>query len=292
MKNYHVPVLLKEVIESLQVEAGEKYIDATLGGGGHSEAILQLNGRILGIDQDPEAIKAAGKRFSSACPKAFWQLARGNFRRLCEIALAHDFGEVSGIVFDLGVSSHQLETARRGFSFKLEGPLDMRMDPELKVTAADLVNGLNKGELDELFKKLGGEQYSRLIAEAVCRARLKEAFRSVNQLVDLIVRVRPRRGGFDRVHPATRCFQALRIAVNDELKSLKEALPQAAELLKKGGRLAVISFHSGEDKIVKDFLKNNPELLSLMKKPFRPGCAETEVNPRSRSACLRVGEKR
>jgi len=299
-KLFHKPVLLKEAIEFLAVKSGEKYIDATLGGGGHSEAILKSGGILLGIDCDPEAIEAARRRLSSACPAplnagpgASWRLVRGNFGDLKEIALKNDFFPVAGVLFDLGVSSHQLETDYRGFSFNLKGPLDMRMDPDLKVTAADLINCLGEHELAEIFFKFGEEKFSRRIARAICRARQLAPIKTADELAEIILRARPRQGRFDRTHPATRCFQALRIAVNDELNNLKKALPQALEILKPGGRLVVLSFHSLEDRIVKNFLKEKAEkgeIKILTKKPIRPTEAEIKENPRSRSK-LRAGEK-
>ena len=291
---FHKPVLLKEAIEFLAVKSGEKYIDATLGGGGHTEAILKSGGILLGIDCDPEAIAAARRRLSSACPGASWRLIRGNFENLKEIAMSNNFFPAAGILFDLGVSSYQLETPQRGFSFNLEGPLDMRMDPDLKVTAADLINCLSENELTEIFFKFGEERFSRRIANAICRARQVAPIKAANELAEVILRVRPKRGRFDRSHPATRCFQALRIAVNDELNNLKKALPQALEILKPGGRLVVLSFHSLEDRIVKNFLKEKAkekEIKILTKKPIRPSEKEIEENPRSRSAKLRAGEK-
>ena len=182
----------------------------------------------------------------------------------------------------------------RGFSFNLEGPLDMRMSPDLKVTAADLVNGLNEGELNELFCKLGEEIYSRRIAKAICRARELGQIITTNQLVKIILTACPRQVKFDHIHPATRCFQALRIAVNDELNNLKIALPQAISLLQTKGRLLVISFHSGEDKIVKNFMKDNEKqrVLTIINKDLiRPTAQEVSENPRSRSARLRVAQK-
>lgn len=294
-KLFHKPVLLQEAINFLKIRPKEKYIDATVGGGGHSEAILKLGGRILGIDCDPEAILAARRYLSSACPNTFWRLVRANFENLKEIAQKEGFENLGGILFDLGVSTYQLETPKRGFSFKQEGPLDMRMDPRLKVTAADLVNGLTENELYKLFKKFGEERYSRRIARAICRARRIAPITTCNQLVEIILRARPKRGRFDRTHPATRCFQALRIVVNDELENLKKALPQALELLKPGGRLVVISFHSLEDRIVKNFLRSAAEegkLEILTKKPIRPTEEEIKANPKSRSAKLRAGEKK
>jgi len=191
----------------------------------------------------------------------------------------------------LGVSSYQLETPQRGFSFNLEGPLDMRMDPSLEVTAADLVNGLNKGELEELFKKFAQEHSAGCIAEAIINARRLKPIKTIGQLVEIIENAVPRRG---RLHPATKVFQALRIVVNDELNNLKAALPQAMALLNPGGRLTVISFHSGEDRIVKQFLRHQAKegkLRLITKKPIRVSAEELNANPRSRSAKLRVGEK-
>jgi 16S rRNA (cytosine1402-N4)-methyltransferase len=293
-KSFHKPVLLKEVIEYLNIKAGEKYLDATLGGGGHAQEILKRGGKLLGIDCDPWAIEAARGCLSSACPDASWQLARGNFAHLKEIALEHGFAQVAGVLFDLGVSTYQLETAERGFSFNLECPLDMRMDPDLQVTAADLVNGLSENELKEIFTRFGEERYARRLAGAIGRARQIKPIKTANQLAAIILKAWPRRGRFERIHPATRCFQALRIAVNDELGNLRKALPQAGELLKPKGRLVVISFHSLEDRIVKRFFKEEEKeekLRIITKKPIRPTEAEINSNPRSHSAKLRVAEK-
>jgi 16S rRNA (cytosine1402-N4)-methyltransferase len=295
MKKFHEPVLLKEIIEYLNVQPGRRYVDATVGGGGHAAAICQGGGRVLGIDVDPEAIRAAREYLSSACPNASWRLAQGNFSTLTKTVKKHDFNQADGVVFDLGVSSHQLEKESRGFSFQVDAALDMRMDPGLKVTAADLVNGLSKKELAELFFKFGDERCSRQIAAAVVRARQQEPIKTGNQLAQIILKARPRRGRFDRTHPATKCFQALRIAVNDELDNLKKALPQALALLASQGKLAVVSFHSGEDRIVKQFFKDNAEagkLQILTKKPIRSSPEEVGKNPRSRSSRLRVAEKK
>ncbi len=300
MSEFHTPVLLKEVLEYLKVKKGEKYIDATVGGGGHAEAILKLGGEILGIDCDPEAIKAAREHLSQACPSArvssgdlggqcaSWRLAQGNFSQLGGMAKRQGFDPVAGILFDLGVSSHQLENLERGFSFQSDAPLDMRMDPSLSVTAADLINGLNKGELNELFSQLAQEKHSRRLADALVSARRVKPVRTGRELADLAIKTLGRKG---KLHPATRIFQALRIAVNDELNNLKKALPQAVELLKPEGRLVVISFHSGEDRIAKQFFKGEEKLRVLTKKPVRPTEEEIKVNPRSRSAKLRAGEK-
>lgn len=307
MNEFHQPVLLKEVIELLDIKKGKKYIDATLGGGGHSLEILKRGGKVLGLDCDPEAIKAARRYLSSACPTPnharkrlgtgpdiSWRLAQGNFAHLKEIAESNNFTQVAGILFDLGVSSHQLESFKRGFSFKSQDKLDMRMDPTLTVTAADLVNGLNKGELNELFAKLGEERHSRHIAEAICRARRIAPITTCKQLAEIIAGAIAKRGVKIKIDPATRCFQALRIAVNDELNNLRKALPQALGLLENGGRLAVISFHSGEDRIVKHFFRQQSKengLEIITDKPVTVSKSERLNNPKSRSAKLRVAEK-
>lgn len=303
---YHVPALLKETIDYLGVKPGKKYIDATLGGGGHSEAIIKSGGILLGIDRDPHAIEFASERLRRACPapnqtvqgQAFCptqppRVVQGNFADIGKIAKENGFEEVDGILFDLGVSSHQLETAARGFSFSLEGPLDMRMDPRLAVTARDLVNALGENELFELFSKFGGEKYARRFARAICRCREEKKIETCGELAKIISASAPGRGK-QRIHPATRVFQALRIAVNDELGNLREALPQAVELLNFEGRLVVLSFHSLEDGIVKRFfLEKEKEgvLKTITPKPVEVTKEEVALNPRARSARLRVAEK-
>lgn len=293
---FHVPVLLKGAIEGLNVRQGGKYIDATIGGGGHSLEILKRGGKVLGIDVDPEAIRYVEEsiKYQVAGIKSNLTLVRGNFVHLKEISKDHGFTKVAGILFDLGVSSHQLETDYRGFSFNTEAALDMRMDPNLQVTAADLINGLNEGELYELFSKLGEEYHSRAIARAIVRARAIKPIKTCNELAGIVVKARGGRGRFDRTHPATRVFQALRIAVNDELNNLRKALPQALELLEKEGRLVILSFHSLEDRIVKNFFKEQQTegvLGILTKKPIRPRQEEIRINPRSRSTKMRIAEK-
>lgn len=276
MNGYHIPVLLNEVIAGLEVKPGEKYIDCTYGGGGHYQAIEKAGGRVLGIDQDPEA-KAP---------------VHGNFAHLKEIAAKAGFDQVAGILFDLGVSSHQLETDYRGFSFNREAKLDMRMDPATQmVTAADLINAGGERELANLFWKFGEERFSRQIAKAIVDSR---PIATTNQLAEVILRVRPAasRRGRDRTHPATRVFQALRIAVNNELESLEVALPQAVKLLKPGGKLLVVSFHSLEDRIVKNFMRMNANTGRMVaNKPITPTDEEVRNNPRARSGKLRIYEK-
>lgn len=294
--NYHTPALLKETIEGLNVRPGRQYIDATLGGGGHCIEIIRHGGNVLGIDCDPEAIDYVREsiKYQVLSIKNNSKLVRGNFAHLKEIAQNQGFTKVAGILFDLGVSSHQLEVPERGFSFNTDAPLDMRMDPSLRVTAANLINGLNEGELYELFIKYSEEYDSRAIARAVVRARTLKPIKTCNELADIIIRARGGRREKDRTHPATRVFQALRIAVNDELNNLKEALPQAVDLLESGGRLVILSFHSLEDRIVKNFFKEQAEkgfLNILTSKPIRPKEQEIKINPRSRSAKLRMAEK-
>lgn len=294
MEFFHEPVLLKEAISGLDVKAGEKYIDATLGGGGHSETIIKKGGQVLGIDCDCEALNFAQKRLESACPLGVFKLVKDNFFNIFEVAKKNNFYPASGVLFDLGVSSYQLETHSRGFSFNKAGQLDMRMDRDLKVSAADLVNALSENELDLLFQKYGEEFHSRAITRAIIRSRMIKPIKTTDELVEIIVKVARKRTGSDRSHPATRIFQALRIAVNDELNSLKEALPQAEKLLKKDGRLVIISFHSLEDRIVKNFFKEREELNQLTvltKKPITPSKEEIKKNVRSRSAKLRIAEK-
>jgi len=296
---FHSPVLLKEVIENLKIKKNGKYIDGTVGGAGHSEAILKLGGNILGIDYDPEALNYAREHLSAACPfpdesrelDASWRLVRGNFKNLGKIAKENNFQPVDGILLDLGVSSHQLETPERGFSFNSDESLDMRMDPELKVTAQDLINVLNKGELEKLFQKFAQEKRSRQLAEAIVDARSVSPIKTGRQLAEIILKVKYKTG---KINPATQIFQALRIAVNDEINNLKEVLPEALKILKPGGRLAIISFHSGEDRIVKQFFRDQAEkglIKKIFKKPLSPSFEEVKANPRSRSAKLRVAEK-
>ena len=293
--DFHLPVLLKEVVEFLNIEKGKKYIDATVGGGGHAEAILKAGGEVLGIDWDPEAVKFAKEYLKRACPGTSWRIARGNFAHLKEIARREGFEKVSGVLFDLGVSSHQLEALERGFSFQVDALLDMRMDPSLAVTAADLLKVLSKKQLYALFTRFAQEKRARAIADAIVRARQIKPIERTRELADLVVKVYGGKRKIKGLHPATKVFLALRIAVNSELENLKVVLPQAVELLKPRGRLAVISFHESEDRIVKMFFKDakKREILKILtKKPVTPSSEEIKINPRSRSAKLRVGEKR
>jgi len=293
---FHTPVLLQEAIDYLNVSPGNLFIDATLGGAGHALAILKKGGRVLGLDWDKEAIKYAKNRLAKACPpKDFW-LEKASFANLKKIWQEKNLERPAGILFDLGVSSHQLETEKRGFGFRQNTELDMRMDLEgQKVTAADLLKVLSKKELYELTARLGEEQLARPIAGAIVLARRKKPITTTTQLKNLVAGIyRHHRKRSRHIHPATKTFQALRIAVNDELNNLKEGLNQAFEILDKKGRLVVISFHGGEDRIVKHFFKNKKEqglAKVLIKKPIVPSREEISINPRSRSAKMRAIEK-
>ncbi len=285
---YHTSVLLQEAVDSLVVAPGKRFIDATLGGAGHTKAILEKGGIVLGIDQDEDSLKFVSEQIKN--PNLV--VALGNFKDIDIIAKENTFEHVDGILFDLGVSSHQFDEGARGFSFQKEASLDMRMGTSLSVKAADLVNGLTKGELMELFTKLGEEPFAKRIAEEIVKARENKPIETTTELAQIAIKGYPR--GFHKIHPATKIFQALRIAVNDELNSLKTALPKAVALLKKNGRLSVISFHSLEDRIVKEFLNECEEKglgKVVTKKPIVPTEEEINANPRSRSAKLRVFEK-
>ena len=307
MSTYHIPVMLKEVLKFLDVKEGRWYVDCNLGGGGHTQAILEAGGNVLGIDLDPDAIAEVSDRYQQNRQK---HDGRDIFVSKNLLAVQDNFSEIdkiveitqqaispqikiSGVLFDLGVSTHQLEEAERGFSFNKDAPLDMRMDPTKGASAKDLVNGLYENELAELFLKLGEENWSKPIAKKIVEYRQKKQIESTNELANLILSVR-KRSPSDRTHPATRIFQALRIAVNDELNSLKEALPKAFDVLEPGGRIVTISFHSLEDRIVKNYFKELEEknlAKIITDKPMETSTEESLENPRSRSAKLRVIEK-
>lgn len=294
----HTPVLTEEVIKFLDVEAGGKYIDSTVGGGGHTEAILKKGGEVLGIDQDPTSLELARKRLLS-CPGVF-KLRLGNFTNLQKIATDANFNNLDGVLFDLGFASFQMDNPERGLSITGNGPLDMRLDPNLAVTAADLLNALPEAELYRLINEVGEEKRARSITRAIVSRRALSPFVNTRDLKDLVEhvsrssRVFTTRVAKTRLHPATKVFMALRIAVNSELDSLKTALPQAFELLAPGGRIVVISFHSGEDRIVKNIFRTWEEegkAKILTPKPLTPKDVEILENPRSRSAKLRALQK-
>ena len=311
MENDHVPVLLDEVIDGLQVDAGGqpegRYVDATVGGGGHAAEILAASapdGKLLGLDRDLAALEVAADRLDGY--EGRFELVHTSFAHLKEVAEAHDFAPIDGILFDLGLSSLQLADDERGFSFMADGPLDMRFDRTSRgATAADLVNTLSAEALADILYEYGEETQSRRIARAIVEAR---PLHRTRDLVEVIEGAVGRRRG--RLHPATLTFQALRIAVNEELEALKAALPQAVELLRGGGRLAVIAFHSLEDRIVKRFMRRESKdcicprdlpictcdheasLDVITRKPIRPTEEEVAANPRSRSARLRIAERK
>uniref|UniRef100_A0A831YZI3 Ribosomal RNA small subunit methyltransferase H n=1 Tax=candidate division WWE3 bacterium TaxID=2053526 RepID=A0A831YZI3_UNCKA len=292
----HKPVLLEEALDFLKVEKGKRFIDATVGEGGQASAISQRGGIVLGIDRDPEILKEATSYLSDLgyLGKNVW-LAQGNFRDIDQIAKEHGFTEADGILMDLGISSWHLKESGRGFSFQKDEPLDMREDPGLTVTAADLVNGLTKNELEKLFQKFGEEKRAAQLASAIVRARSLKPFRTTGELVEVVEGIQGIQGHRKKIHPATRIFQALRIAVNDEIENLRSALPRAFKVLKTGGRLVVLSFHSLEDREVKNFFQQmeaNRRGAALTKKPFRPSAAEVFRNPQARSVKMRVLEKR
>lgn len=296
MNKYHTSVLLQEAIDELNVKSGQKYIDATLGGGGHTREIIDRGGIVLGLDQDQEAIEFANKNQELRIKNQELVLARGNFSEIDRLARENGFDKVSGILFDLGVSSHQLDTPERGFSYLKSGSLDMRMDLGLGVKASDLVNALGRKELYEIFKNFGEERRANAVVELIISRRRIAPFQTT---ADLSLTLATAYGfkdvtDFARATSSKRVFQALRIAVNNELGSLVEALPRGLELLEKNGRLAVITFHSLEDRIVKKaFVRFEDEQKGkiITKKPILPTRQEMKENSRSKGAKLRIFEK-
>ena len=302
MEMAHIPVLFEETLGALSVKAGGRYVDGTLGRAGHARGILERGGEVLGIDRDDDALAAVrslGLRGLTA--------AKGRHGDLAEIARAHGWDEVDGVLLDLGVSSPQLDDAGRGFSFMRDGPLDMRMDRSAGPTAADVVNGEGAERLAEIFRDFGEEPQARRIAKALVAVREKGTrFATTTALADFIERLVGRRGGH---HPATRVFQALRMAVNDELGELERALKGAMAVLKPGGRLAVITFESLSDRIAKRFFAAHvgrmrslqrggeewegemPRAVAVTRRAVKAGDAEVAANPRSRSAKLRAVER-
>lgn len=289
---FHRSVLLDEVLSYLDVQKGQRYVDATLGGGGHSKLIIDQGGEVLGIDVDPEALAYSHQEL-----KAGFRGVQGNFAHLKEICEQQQWTQVDGVLFDLGVSSHQFDTPERGFSFRSDSLLDMRMEPTLGVTARDLINALSEKELTHLFQKYGEERYAHRIAKKIVTSRVLKTIETTRELASLIEQTlgfNPAQRGKRPIHPATRVFQSLRIVVNSELDSLEAALPQALEILHPGGKIVVISFHSLEDRIVKVFMREQAQLRKLTiltQKPVEASDAEVAQNPRSRSAKLRAAKK-
>ncbi len=295
MSEFHKPVLLKETLAFLSVQPGGRYLDATLGDAGHTLAILAEGGQVLGLDQDPAAVAFSRKRLVFACPpSAFsWKLVQGNFAHLKRIVKENGFSPLSGILFDLGVSTRQIKESGKGLSFAQDEPLDMRLSPELAITAAELINRLGQKQLMALFADFGEEPQAAKIARELVAARQRKPFTTSLELAKFIFKIKGRSRSA-KIHPATQVFQALRIAVNGELANLELALPQALDCLAPGGRLAVISFHSLEDGLVKRFFQAESQanrLKELTVKPVSPGPEEIKNNPSSRSARLRACEK-
>ena len=311
MEEGHLPVLAEEVIKMLAPRPGSLHVDCTVGGGGHTERILEAaspNGRVLGLDADPAAVGRVGERLARFGDRLV--LRQANFRSLAEVAPEAGFRAVDGILLDLGLSSFQLADGERGFSFRAGGPLDMRFDPSRGEPASALVANLDEAALTDLFRRYSEEPQARRIARAIVEARRTEPIATAQQLAEVVERAVPRRPGpKGRIHPATRVFQALRIAVNGELESLERVLGTALDLLRPGGRLVVLSYHSLEDRIVKRFVAAErrgctcpprfpvcvcgraPRLRPVGPQPVMPSEAEVAANPRARSARLRTAER-
>lgn len=294
MEFHHDPVLLSEVLKFLDPQPGEIFVDATVGGGGHACALLerlQPGGFLLGLDRDAEALEAAARKLQSI--GAAFKLVRASFSQLPAILAQENLPGVDGLLFDLGVSSYQLDNPERGFTYQLEGPLDMRMDREQKTTAADIINTRPEEELAKIFREYGEERWAGRIAKFIAQARKRSPITTTGELVEIIKAAIPARARRSGPHPAKRTFQALRIAINDELGELKRALAELETLLRPGGRVVVISFHSLEDRIVKETFKSlsSKFLEILTPKPVVPTPEEVARNPRARSAKLRAARR-
>ena len=294
MNFYHKTVLLQETVDLLRVEPGKLFIDATLGGGGTAKAILDKGGKLLGIDLDDDALSYSGKLLKDYDDKV---LVKGNFKDIDEIASKHGFQKIEGIVVDLGLSSHQIDDKTRGFSYVGDALLDMRMDQSQAIKASDLLNIAGKDKLYEIFTEFGQEPRSRAITNSIISARRIKAFqnsRDLTEIIDKVYRIGKGAPMKIKAQVYNRIFQALRMAVNDELNNLTAVLPKALNLLEKGGRLVVISFHSLEDRIVKqaflDFEKKGLGVV-LTQKPITPSFTEITDNRRSKSAKLRAIER-
>lgn len=310
MEYKHNTVLLNETVDSLEINPDGIYVDATMGGGGHSEEIckrLSENGTFIGIDQDQFAQNYAQERLRDyKCKKIF---IKNNFKNLKEELNNHGIFQIDGIIYDLGVSSFQLDDKDRGFSYHGNGPLDMRMDESASLNAKDIVNTYSQEEIADILYKFGEEKFSRRIAENIVKAREDKEITTTEELSELIKRSYPKKQRYKGKHPARKSFQALRIAVNNELDILDSSYDQALEILKPGGRIAVITFHSLEDRVTKQYFKNKlnpctcppefpvcicgktPEIKLINRKPIIPSEDELEANNRARSAKLRVAEK-
>lgn len=295
MIGLHKPVMYREVIEYLNLKKGDLIVDATVGLAGHAKLILERispGGKLIGIDRDKESLEIAKEILKDF--QGNFQLYHGDFRHLDKIFEFFGISSCDGIVFDLGLSSFQLESPQRGFSFQFEGPLDMRFDRDSYISAYDLVNNLTKKELSSILRSFGQERYSNRIASFIIEERKKHPISTTAQLTKIILKAMPAYHRYQKIHPATRTFQALRIAVNRELEALEEALTKTVDLLNPGARVCVISFHSLEDRIAKEkfrYFSSKKILKIITPKPLRPSVQEILENPRSRSAKLRVAER-
>lgn len=287
---YHTPIMVEEIMEGLNIQPGSTYVDGTIGGGGHTQAILEAGGKVIGLDQDQQALEYTNQRHQAYLKSGQLHLIHANFDQMLSLVKQVTDQPIMGVLLDLGVSSHQLDDTSRGFRFDSD-QLDMRMDQRLAVTATDLLAKVSVKGLTEVLSAFGEERYAKRFAQAIVDQRQHQPITSAKQLSQIIYQASPyayRRGP---IHPATRTFQALRLAVNSELDSLQLALPAALELLAPQGRLAVLSFHSLEDRLVKHFITDQSSLKSLHSKPLQATAAEISVNPRARSAKLRLAIK-
>jgi 16S rRNA (cytosine1402-N4)-methyltransferase len=294
----HKPVLLKEAIDAMNIQSDNYYIDTTFGRGGHTSEILTRGGKVIAFDCDHQAIEYAKQQFADEIGNGQLIIVRANFENLKKefekLKQNHQLKEIKAILFDFGTSVDQLKSSTRGFSFEKEDSiLDMRMDDRLGVQAKDLLALLSEKQLTHVFREYGGEDFAKPIAREIVELRKSgHPLTTVGQLKQLILKVKKHRRG--HLDPATKIFQALRIVVNNELESIQQSLPQALETLANGGKLVTISFHEGEDRIIKNYFRNwqiNGLGTNLTKKPIRPGIEENQINPRSRSAKLRIFEK-
>jgi len=289
MEFIHIPVLIDEALEYLCIKKGEIIIDCTVGEGGHSIEFLKRigpGGYLVGIDLDSSVLKKAEERLSTVSTN--FKLFRGNFKDISNIIIEIGLGKVDKVFADLGMSSFQLSEGDFGFSFKEDGPLDMRMDKDVKLTAEDIITKFSEKEIASILWEYGEERFSKLIAKKIVEIRKVRKINTTFELADIIVRIYPVH--HRKIHPATKTFQALRIYVNDELNNLKLMLDKAPEILKIGGRIAVISYHSLEDRIIKNAFKSDQRLRVINKKVVKPGPVELKANRRARSAKMRVAE--
>ena len=293
----HVPVMLSEVLEFLKPSPGQIIIDATLGMGGHAQEILKRitpQGRLIGIDRDESSLAICRQRLAEF--KDNLELVHANFSDLDQVLTNLGIEKIDGIVFDLGISSYQLRDAQRGFSFQVEGPLDMRLDKSSYICAYDLINNLNENEISSILWNFGQERWHNRIARLLVQERRNEPIATTTQLANLVMRAIPHRyrKSYYRIHPATRTFQAVRIAVNRELEILENAIKKAVDILRKQARICVISFHSLEDRVIKHTfraLKSDGLIDIITAKPLTPNLSEIETNPSSRSSKFRVAER-